>query len=119
MPRIWEKLHSAILIKMQETGRLQRWLFERAMRGCARYADQAPHQLPRLPPETDDAVPPARTAKRRLSHDWWVYSFSQLARADAGTDTTSAATLPAGGGNDEPDTADDERKELVSSHLNV
>ncbi len=44
VPRIWEKLHSAILIKMQETGRLQRWLFERAMRGCARYADRAPHQ---------------------------------------------------------------------------
>ena len=44
VPRIWEKLHSAILIKMQETGRLQRWLFGQAMRGCAGFADRAPHQ---------------------------------------------------------------------------
>ncbi len=70
-----------------------------------------PEQLPRLSPESDAAVPPARVPTRGLSHDWWVYSFSQLARADAGidtvSDTTSAATLPASGGNDEPDAADD------------
>jgi len=34
VPRIWEKLHSAIYIKMQETGRLRQWLFERAMSAC-------------------------------------------------------------------------------------
>ncbi len=63
-----------------------------------------PAELPRLPPERDAAIPPARSVTRRLSHDWWVYSFSQLAKADAGTvaDTASSATLPAGGGNDEP-----------------
>ncbi|HDZ38286.1 MAG TPA: long-chain fatty acid--CoA ligase [Marinobacter sp.] len=34
VPRIWEKLHSAIYIKMQETGRLRQWLFNRAMSAC-------------------------------------------------------------------------------------
>ncbi|GAA4857090.1 exodeoxyribonuclease V subunit beta [Luteimonas vadosa] len=65
-----------------------------------------PEVLPRLPPESDAAIPPARTATRRLSHDWWVHSFSQLARADAG-DATAASTLPAPGGHDEPDAAED------------
>ena len=69
-------------------------------------ANPPPAQLPRLPPDSDAAVPPARTVARRLSHDWWVYSFSQLARADAGTETSSASTLPASGGNDEPDGAE-------------
>ena len=71
----------------------------------------APAELPRLAPEHGAAIPPARHATRRLSHDWWVYSFSQLARADAGTesvtDTASSATLPASGGKDEPDGADE------------
>jgi len=35
VPRIWEKLHSAITIKMQETGALRRALFERAFAACA------------------------------------------------------------------------------------
>jgi len=34
VPRIWEKLHSSIYIKMQETGRLRRALFERALKAC-------------------------------------------------------------------------------------
>jgi long-chain acyl-CoA synthetase len=34
VPRIWEKLHSSIYIKMQETGRLRRALFDWAMRAC-------------------------------------------------------------------------------------
>lgn len=68
---------------------------------------RVPEQLPRLPAESDAAIPPARTVTRRLSHDWWVYSFSQLAKADAGIETASAATLPATGGNDEPDGAED------------
>lgn len=66
-----------------------------------------PGDLPRLPPQSDAAVPPARDATRALHNDWWVYSFSQLARAEAGGDTASAATLPAPGGQDEPDSADD------------
>jgi hypothetical protein len=60
---------------------------------------------PRLPAESDAAVPRARIATRRLNHDWWVYSFSQLAKADAGVETSSASTVPASGGNDEPDAA--------------
>jgi long-chain acyl-CoA synthetase len=34
VPRIWEKLHSAIYIKMQETGGLRQGLFARAMSAC-------------------------------------------------------------------------------------
>lgn len=34
VPRIWEKLHSAIYIKMQETGRIRQGLFNRAMKAC-------------------------------------------------------------------------------------
>ena len=70
-------------------------------------ADEPLAALPRLPPESDAAVPAARKATRRLAHDWWVYSFSQLAKADAGVETASAATLPASGGNDEPDAVDE------------
>jgi len=66
-----------------------------------------PPSLPRLPPESEAAVPPARIATRALSHDWWVYSFTQLAHADAGGDASSAATLPAAGGNDEPAPTDE------------
>jgi exodeoxyribonuclease V beta subunit len=66
-----------------------------------------PAQLPRLQADADTVIPPARSATRRLTHDWWVYSFSQLARADAGIETASAATLPASGGNDEPDAAEE------------
>jgi exodeoxyribonuclease V beta subunit len=60
-------------------------------------------ELPRLAPESDAAIPPARAIARRIANDWWVHSFSQLSKADAGLDTSSAATLPAAGGNDEPD----------------
>jgi exodeoxyribonuclease V beta subunit len=66
--------------------------------------------LPRLPPESVDAVPPPREATRALAHDWWVYSFTQLANADAGhdgtTDAQAAATLPLAGGRDEPAASD-------------
>jgi exodeoxyribonuclease V beta subunit len=68
-----------------------------------------PSDLPRLPTGQDADVPPARTPTRVLRNDWWVYSFSQLAKAEAG-DASSAATLPAPGGSDEPEageTADD------------
>ncbi|MCZ2104426.1 MAG: AMP-binding protein [Burkholderiales bacterium] len=40
VPRIWEKLHAAIHIKMQETGALRRTLFTRAMTACAPLADK-------------------------------------------------------------------------------
>ncbi|MCX7141792.1 MAG: AMP-binding protein [Proteobacteria bacterium] len=41
VPRIWEKLHAAINIKMQETGALRRWLFERALAACGPFAEKA------------------------------------------------------------------------------
>lgn len=44
VPRIWEKLHSAISIKMQESGALQQWLFAQAMRHCQPFAEKAGHQ---------------------------------------------------------------------------
>ena len=40
VPRIWEKLHAAISIKMQETGPLRRALYGRAMAACAPLADK-------------------------------------------------------------------------------
>lgn len=46
------------------------------------------------------AVPVARRSRRVLRHDWWVHSFSQWARADAG-DADAAATVPGSGGQDE------------------
>jgi exodeoxyribonuclease V beta subunit len=61
-----------------------------------------PPSLPRMPPETDAAVPPPSVAKRVLASDWWVYSFSGLSRADGGSDSSTAATLPLPGGRDEP-----------------
>ncbi len=44
VPRIWEKLHASILIRMQETGRLRRTLFARAMRSCEPFAEKSPRQ---------------------------------------------------------------------------
>ena len=40
VPRIWEKLHSSISIKMQETGVLRRRLFEHFMAACAPLAEK-------------------------------------------------------------------------------
>jgi exodeoxyribonuclease V beta subunit len=61
-----------------------------------------PSTLPRLLPEASTAVAVARGITRTLHNDWWVHSFSQLSNADAGTERSSAATVPASGGNDEP-----------------
>ncbi|WP_332813869.1 AMP-dependent synthetase/ligase [Ramlibacter sp.] len=40
VPRIWEKLHASITIKMQETGPLRRRLFERALAACGPLAEK-------------------------------------------------------------------------------
>ncbi len=71
-------------------------------------AAEPPASLPRLPPETDAEVPPPRVAKRVLSSDWWVHSFSGLSRAETGGDASTAATLPVPGGRDEPAATDTE-----------
>ncbi|WP_435013410.1 UvrD-helicase domain-containing protein [Xanthomonas arboricola] len=64
-----------------------------------------PTNLPRLPPPPVEAqVPPARAPQRHIAPDWWVYSFTQLANADAGaaTDPMASATVVGSGGSDEP-----------------
>jgi len=49
-----------------------------------------------LPAEQEGALPDVRSLSRRVPHDWWVYSFTQLAQADGGDDVEAAATeLPA------------------------
>jgi long-chain acyl-CoA synthetase len=40
VPRIWEKLHASISIKLQETGGLRRAIFERAWQSCKGLADK-------------------------------------------------------------------------------
>jgi long-chain acyl-CoA synthetase len=40
VPRIWEKLHAAISIKLQETGALRRVLFQRAYAACLPLAEK-------------------------------------------------------------------------------
>lgn len=47
-------------------------------------------------------LPPVRALTRRVPHDWWVYSFTQLAHADAGHDTDAAATEVPAPAADEP-----------------
>ncbi|RYX93503.1 MAG: long-chain fatty acid--CoA ligase [Comamonadaceae bacterium] len=44
VPRIWEKLHSAISIKMHESGGLRQKVFEAGLRACAPFAHKAAHQ---------------------------------------------------------------------------
>ncbi|HDS0951169.1 TPA: exodeoxyribonuclease V subunit beta [Stenotrophomonas maltophilia] len=57
---------------------------------------EAVARLPQLPAEQDGALPDVRSLSRRVPHDWWVYSFTQLAHADGGDDVEAAATeLPA------------------------
>ncbi|MBB6571903.1 exodeoxyribonuclease V beta subunit [Xanthomonas arboricola] len=63
-----------------------------------------PTNLPRLPPPVEAQVPPARAPQRHIAPDWWVYSFTQLANADAGAaaDPMASATVVGSGGSDEP-----------------
>ncbi|PPU76444.1 exodeoxyribonuclease V subunit beta [Xanthomonas cucurbitae] len=67
-----------------------------------------PANLPRLPPPPDAQVPPARIPHRHIAPEWWVYSFTQLANADAGaaTDPMASATVVGSGGTDEPAASD-------------
>ncbi|MES2991698.1 MAG: long-chain fatty acid--CoA ligase [Pseudomonadota bacterium] len=44
VPRIWEKLHSAIAIKMQEAGAVQRALYAWALKACTPFAEKSPAQ---------------------------------------------------------------------------
>ncbi|WP_434641764.1 AMP-dependent synthetase/ligase [Achromobacter piechaudii] len=58
VPRIWEKLHASISIKMQEAGRLQRWLYQRALARCAPFLEKSPAQY---------------SAGERLTHALWYW----------------------------------------------
>lgn len=44
VPRIWEKLHSSISIKMHESGGLRKHLFDAGLRACAPFAHKSAHQ---------------------------------------------------------------------------
>ncbi|MEO5566153.1 MAG: exodeoxyribonuclease V subunit beta [Luteimonas sp.] len=85
-----------------------------AVPGIVVDATAPPAHLERLPPGSDAAVPQARVAKRALSHDWWVYSFTQLSNADAGNDSSAAATVPVPGGRDEPTAAEADSIEIAA-----
>ncbi|RRT97098.1 PD-(D/E)XK nuclease family protein, partial [Stenotrophomonas sp. 278] len=54
--------------------------------------------------EREGALPPVRAVTRRVPHDWWVYSFTQLAQADAGgeDDTDAVSTEAPAAAADEP-----------------
>ncbi|WP_449468351.1 exodeoxyribonuclease V subunit beta [Stenotrophomonas humi] len=65
--------------------------------------DGGPETLPlRLPAEREQVLPAVREVHRVVPHDWWVYSFTQLAHAEGGHDTSAAATEDSGGAADEP-----------------
>ncbi|MGQ3469565.1 exodeoxyribonuclease V subunit beta, partial [Xanthomonas campestris] len=65
-------------------------------------APAPPATLPRLPADDAVQVPAARRARRHVVPDWWVYSSTQLANADAGGDPMASATLASSGGGAEP-----------------
>lgn len=44
VPRIWEKLHASINIRIHETGSLRRKLFDKALAACEAFACKAGHQ---------------------------------------------------------------------------
>jgi len=44
VPRIWEKMHAAISIKLQDTGALRRHLFHKAYAACLPLAEKPRHQ---------------------------------------------------------------------------
>lgn len=64
-------------------------------------AAPTPASVPWLPPASEGPVPHARIATRRIAPDWWVYSFTQLARAEGGGDPAAASTQADPGGGDE------------------
>ena len=84
VPRIWEKLHAAISIKMQETGKLRQALYARALAACTPLAE-----LPR------SQWTPGQRLRYALAY-WTVLralqNFIGLRRADIAL--TGAAPIP-------------------------
>ncbi|MGH8028274.1 MAG: exodeoxyribonuclease V subunit beta [Pseudoxanthomonas sp.] len=66
---------------------------------------RAPQGLPApLPPDATPAIPAARHAHRIVPRDWWVYSFTQLSKAEAGESAgASIAATVERGAEDEPE----------------
>lgn len=58
-----------------------------------------------LAPESSATVPPPRQSRRSVPRDWWVYSFTQLSKAEAGEQGSGAiaAVTAERGAEDEPD----------------
>lgn len=84
VPRIWEKLHASISIKMQEAGRLQQWLYRQALVRCAPFLEKSPAQY---------------NVGERLTHALWYWlvlralqNFIGLRRARVAM--TGAAPIP-------------------------
>ena len=44
VPRIWEKLHSAINLKINESGGWRLWIFNAAIKNCSAFSQKAGHQ---------------------------------------------------------------------------
>ncbi|MGH8062311.1 MAG: exodeoxyribonuclease V subunit beta [Pseudoxanthomonas sp.] len=68
--------------------------------------ENPPASLPSpLSPESSVVVPPPRQSHRSVPRDWWVYSFTQLSKAEAGEQESSATTAVTTerGAEDEPD----------------
>ncbi len=86
VPRIWEKLHSAIHIKMMETGPLRRRIYDRALAACAPFSAKPPQ---------------ARSFGERITYQvcYWLafralQNFIGLRKADIAL--TGAAPVPRG-----------------------
>ena len=75
-------------------------------------------ELSPLPPGDATEPPPARIARRALRRDWWVYSFSLLARDDANAAAEDSAGRGAG---DEPEIEQSfsDPREMDSVHIGV
>lgn len=58
VPRIWEKLHSSIMIKISETGRFRRWLFNQAIKACEPFGYKPPSK---------------RTGAQTLTYWFWYW----------------------------------------------
>jgi len=68
-------------------------LLEQAPSAIALLSSVSAEYVAALPPlrfESAESLPPARVAARLLDRDWWVYSFSQLAREDSGAEARGA-----------------------------
>ena len=64
---------------------------------------EVPAALAPLPEETAGALPAARIARRSLSRDWWVYSFTQLTGEAPGALDAAARSEAERGAEDEPE----------------